>query len=280
MFSHEISTILWRPPAGNEPFQVISGAEGFFDDQHNKHGSGVTALALHSIMETGPFPQLMILKALDSNNKGSSFTVSCALSYAIQHHAAVINASLGYYGTASVVDPVFRYYIDLCNQAHPAPIPIFVAAGNALGDHTSDKICYVTNSNLLNDERSFYPACFTPDFGNVVSVTGLRNLQTACFYQNYSDEYVSLGVLNTQLDNQWCCSFYVPFFDRTYRGYEGSSFATPVACGRFTRLLLNGQTSGVADFLNRLTLTSTLMPKATKNGKYINYDGNDVLKWQ
>src|SRR5882724_5620445 len=98
------------------------------DDHKERHGSAVTGMALGEIKNGRIYPTLMIMKVLDSNKLGSSFSVSCALSYARQHNAKVINMSLGYY-TNGPVDSVLDYYIKQCVNASPKPITIFAAAG-------------------------------------------------------------------------------------------------------------------------------------------------------
>ena len=265
-FSPEIRNLM----ISQTMYNVTSGnINSFFDDHPGKHGTVVTALALQALKDknatlpqaggVNPMPKLMVLKALDNKKEGSTFTVSCALSYALQHNASVINASLGYYDYQQSVDSVFHHYLELTrNKA----IPVFAAAGNFFATKIPASVCLdAPPANLLNDSRMFYPACFSTDFNNLITVTSLTNTHASCFYQSYSSDYVTLGV--KQKDPHICCRFSVPFATG-----EGTSFATPVACGTAVSYLLNAQS--INDFIGSLNKEPS-PPLATKQGQYMNY---------
>ena len=266
-FSSEIRKLIWTAPEGPTIFNTVySNSADLRDDHIARHGSVVTALALRTLKEqetqldlTNDLPRIMVLKALDKKKRGSTFTVSCALSYAIQHKAALVNASLGYYETSGLVDSVFRHYVLLC--ANPEkPITIFAAAGNLPGNRARDEICRPGTDNLLTSSRMFYPACFSAAFNHVFAVTSLRDSHTSCFYQNWSPEFVTLGVLQKNENSDTCCRFAVPFAIA-----EGTSFATPVASGMAMYKILKGQTA--QDFLRNIA-SETGSPLATKGGRY------------
>jgi hypothetical protein len=75
---------------------------------------------------------------------------------------------------------------------------------------------------------------------NVITITGLNAFGKSCYYQNYSNTFVSLGVINkNSVDGQVrgkCCSYKAPFSGKYY---EGSSLATPIACGLLLRYMVN-----------------------------------------
>ena len=157
----------------------------------------------------------MILRALDSSNTGSIYSVSCALSYAIQKNVTLINLSLGYYGD---VDSILHHYIALCaNPAHP--IRVFAAAGNTPGDHNS-ALCNHNSHNQLSDSMKFYPACFSKEFDNITSVTQISKADSSCFYQNFSDEYITLGIY----DSIYCCETPVDFMHPKNNFYQTNKF--------------------------------------------------------
>src|SRR2546423_6494361 len=265
----DMRKLIWQPPAGGlKLFNFLGGNPIDFKDDHPvKHGTAVAVLALNAISD-GAYPQLMVLKALDKNKKGSTFTVSCALSYAIQNKADVINASLGYYEMQRNVDLILKEYLLKCDTVKPKRIYVFAAAGNLPGPHPSSAYCsHPGIGNELNPNRLFYPACFSDRMNHVISVTGLSDPRTGCFFQNYSKQFVTLGVLN----QTGCCKFYVPFLAA---GYEGSSFATPVATGMAMRLLISG-TPDILDCINAIQQTAPSNP-VTKNGHYIIYPGNPI----
>ncbi|MBS1600967.1 MAG: S8/S53 family peptidase [Bacteroidetes bacterium] len=285
LFSTNINQLIWKdahfPTYRNFTFNTASPLtwENGNDDHPGKHGTAVTTIALQSMGNLSSYPQIMVLKVLDNNERGTTFNVGCALSYAIKNHATVINASLGYYdfGT-NARDTVLSRYLRLCNVAGQDSIFVFAAAGNLPLPHDLNTICQSPSpaANELKiastSTRLFYPACFSDVLPNVISVTGLKDLNNSCIYQNYSGKYVSLGVPNSR-GSQSCCQFYLPSIGSIY---EGSSFATPVASGKLMGQFL--RSSGVTvislrQSLNAIMQSSGSLSNVTKNGKYID-NGN------
>jgi hypothetical protein len=266
-FPMQTRSLIWQPSAGSmKLFNYLGGAmDDFRDDNPGKHGTSVSALSLWAMGE-GEFPRLMILKALDRNKTGSSFTVSCALSYAVKNKADVVNASLGFYERTNAVDSVLRHYLVLCSSNAPHPIFVFAAAGNDLNAHNLNKLCdSLNNRGKLEPGHLFYPACFHPGLSNVISVTGLTDPLKPCTFQNYSDNFVKLGVQNAA----GCCRYYIPFLSNIS---EGSSFATPVATGMLMRKIMTG---GAADINAAINTTSTTSAgTATIGGRFMLYTGN------
>lgn len=232
-FDPRFRKLMWREGDGTTMYNFIPGqpTSQFLDDHPNKHGTTVTALALNNIGDSSQYPRIMVLKALDKDKVGSTFSVSCALSYAIQHRAQVINASLGYKGKP---DPILRWYLAKSDREKKAVV--FVAAGNASGGRNSGMYCSSTINpgNLLTASNPFYPALFSTELNNVIAVTGLSGSFKPCYYQNYSREYITLGVVNRVN----CCMYKIPYYNQYY---EGSSYATPVAAGLMMGCLLRNQ---------------------------------------
>ncbi|HEV3222480.1 MAG TPA: S8 family serine peptidase [Puia sp.] len=233
--------ILWQDPAKPTLFDVVLGEPNntLIDDNEVRHGTAATYIALSQMqlkkMQNGQMPKIMSIRAFDKGEKGSIYTVSCALSYAIQHKADYINASWGYYGAQ---DPVLRRYIKIADRAS---IRVIAAAGNSPIIHETAKICKKLDNDLNDLDRLdikdslFYPACFASTIDNVVSVTQLSPDAPAvfpnavpCYYQNYSPKYITVGALDKNPRNDVCCTFSIPFMSRAI---EGSSFATPAATG-------------------------------------------------
>jgi hypothetical protein len=282
LFNSQIGNIIWSSSSGSTMSNFLLNSTAtlsyFSDDHPGKHGTGVTAIALENILNDGlaPYPRIMVLKALDYKEQGSTFTVSCALSYAIQNHATLINASLGYYSYKNgEIDSVLLHYLNLCKtQNEGQPIYVIAAAGNSDLPHNLD-YCTLPDpaNNLLKNDQSgtklFYPACYNDNLNNVISVTGLSTPNTSCYYQNYSQRYVSLGVLNKSKVNG-CCQFMIPIMKR---GYEGSSFATPVVSGKVMGcLLMNVPGQNTQSCIDGITIkatpTATAASFATKQGNY------------
>ena len=232
--------LLWQDIVGRSTiFDVVPGeANGvLMDDNSVKHGTAATGIVLSQIYRTQPdrTPRIMAIRAFDKDEKGSIYTVSCALSYAIQHQANFVNASWGYYGEE---DFVLKHYL---LKADSHAIHILAAAGNTPGHHFSNSVCntYPNDQNnldrLYRSDSLFYPACFAPVIPNLVSVTQLNKVNISnqhpivpCFYQNFSPGYITVGAIDLTAASDECCSFKVPFLSGRI---EGSSFATPVVTG-------------------------------------------------
>lgn len=266
LFSVKERNLIWTDPFKRTIYNFLPAGnlKDKFDETIEKHGSAVTAIAIKAMDNAPHYPKLMILKALNKNNQGSIFSVSCALSYAIQKNATIVNLSLGYYGKR---DPILQHYLQLCERPN-SPIELFVAAGNIPGNRGN--LCNINNGrNLLPKGFGFfYPACFTSNFSNITSVTQIRKENSPCFYQNYSNQFISLGLYDTLN----CCSMQVGFLGTLNTNfYEGSSFATPAAAGLRMSTILQSDNVGAANILwNNLILTDPTK-KITIRGKYIKY---------
>ena len=213
-------------------YNFLPGANpqnNYDDDTYMHHGTLVTSVVARNYDPYNVNLQVLMLKALDSGGHGSTFTVSCALSYAIQQKVDVINLSLGYYGKK---DSILQAYVQKANDCH---IPVVAAAGNTPGAHNQTLVRYelpvghvgwIHYPNLqgsLTDTTSaglFYPGSFCTTMPYVLSVTGFNKFNNApCYYQNYSSVgYVSLGVVDTST-----C-----IYEWAGYGAEGSSFEAPV----------------------------------------------------
>jgi hypothetical protein len=218
------------------PYADVSNNQD--DDTVMHHGTFVTAAFLKNWRSSPPELEIMELKALDSTGNGTSFSASCAISYAIQQKVDVINASWGYYGD---VDSILFHYISLCNEHS---IPVIVAAGNTPGAHQAADVASTGPLNYPNKagklmERSaaspanlFFPACFSQVMPYIVSVTGLNNQSKPpglpCLYQDYSPDFVSIGVTETESS----CAFVLGS-----SALEGSSFEAPVISYRMAQSL-------------------------------------------
>jgi len=274
-----ITNILWQ---GTEPFpqnrNFVSAANrtSFLDDDREKHGSAVAAIAIECLQEQRIYPRLMILKAFDANRVSSNFSVSCAIKYAIIHNATLINASWGYYGQPQTV------LLDYVRQAAfhhggKTPIPIIAAAGNDTSQtHVFPNICSPQSNELntiLGRSRWYFPACYgsTQDVPNIISVTGLRDTLHQCYYQNFSAELISVGVINTNNENRMCCA-YRPGYMPVDKIMEGSSFATPVITGKVMAWVLqHGLRSNVSEYLRGIGVQRTASARFTIAGQYFIY---------
>jgi len=275
LFETNINGLLWVDPNSDRTlrnfqwFHNLQPLDYMNDDDIHKHGTAVTSIALKSFEKKGspsqPKPRIMVLKVLNENSRGNTFTISCALSYAAQKHATLVNASLGYY-SHGMEDSILLHYVNLCGNATPVPIPILAAAGNIPGKHVSTQLCIVPGTgNELTLTNTFHPASFSLHHQNVIAVTTLRSGDSACFYQNYSSTYVNVGVVNNI--NSGCCRFSVSFMPF---GYEGSSFATPFVSGQIMSCLMQpGTTNTLGNCTAQWSTISTDQIPVTVGGKFI-----------
>ncbi|CAN5570691.1 hypothetical protein BH11BAC3_BH11BAC3_32990 [soil metagenome] len=264
-FTPIVRNYIWKDNAGSPtlynflPGQSVSD---FSDQTVGKHGSAVMAIAIKALAASGTFPRIMILKALNENNKGSIFSVSCALKYAMLKKATVVNLSLGYLGA---FDSILHHYISLTNKTNPAT-ELFIAAGNSPEPHNNN-FCDHNPSNLLTKNHEFYPACFSPMYNNITTVTQISTKDSSCNYQYYSDIFVNVGIY----DSLNCCTTPVRFQADSLRFYEGTSFATPAASGMRMSTLLNTADVAAANQSWNMQMKSAPKNKITVKGHYISY---------
>jgi len=265
LFAPSIRSLLWRDPAGAPIRNFLWYLNGlpqdyFYDDDSHKHGTAVTSIALKAIessrMSHLAYPSIMVLKVLDSNRVGNTFSVSCALSYAAKHNATLVNASLGYIDSTGQVDVILKHYVEQC-RVHPRSIPILAAAGNTPLPHDPNRICEkASDNNRLTSAGLVYPGCFNTTENNVFMVTGLRLNNLGCNYQYFSNVYVTIGVVPGSANT--CCHF-----NSLGKVYEGSSFETPFVSGR---LMAHFIEHGNDNNINALNAIAPLDPSSPAIG--------------
>ncbi len=278
-----VGDMLWKDPLrDNTIYDVVLGENtGDLRDQTKvRHGTAVTEIVLNQLhLLHGQTPKIMSIRAFDDSEIGSIYTVSCALSYAIQNNANFINASWGYFGSEDSV--LLKYLL----KANAKNIPVIAAAGNTPGIHDPGQVCNAGENtlNFLNRLKTkdslFYPAAFAPIIPNLVSVTQLHNISNSpdpslqffpCYYQNYSSDFITVGAFdNTQTNTYQCCKFTAKVYSET-NPIEGSSFATPAITAR----LMNDFSVGATDiksFININSSKSTSAAQFTLKGSYYTF---------
>jgi len=86
-FDNNLGKLIWKDSHRQTmrnffAFNAGFSAEYMMDDHPGKHGTAVTMLALQAMESVPVYPKIMVLKVLDKNEKGTTFNVGCALSYA------------------------------------------------------------------------------------------------------------------------------------------------------------------------------------------------------
>lgn len=259
--------------------QPLPGHELWYDDDSTKHGSTVTYIAAEAGHAFSP--KVMVLKVLDSLGRGTIFSVSCGMSYALQNNVNLINASLGYSGPE---DPILRSYFE---KAEQLKIPVIVAAGNdTTSDHKPDSVCttVVNHRDSLTAAHPFYPAFFAEHMKYVVSVTGMSSDSLPCYYQRFSNRYSDFAAWISPLNKATCCSFYAPYL-LGGRYVEGSSFSAPVITGELAFYLLNGQlnlngagpTTEPKTFLMSHSNPAPSLSKYVRSGQFVPFTYSNYL---
>ena len=223
--THNLSTANWNFVTNNANVQ---------DD--NGHGTAVASemisigTSANGAMAGGAYDaQLMVLKAMDANGKGTEANLVSAINYAVSHGANVINLSLG--GAA----PSTAELVALNNAAAHGVI-VCMAAGNSGAASTQYPASYaqsVTNTIAVGS------SALNPDGSTVAfaSNTNQAGSSTPFSYVEAPGVHVLAYGLNSVLET-----------------WSGSSFATPLV------------TAAVADVLSAHTgLTAEQVVHAVVN---------------
>ncbi|GAB3901928.1 hypothetical protein GCM10028803_27500 [Larkinella knui] len=216
----------------------------------NGHGTLVNSL-IHEQLTSNTWAtqhvRYLHLKTFNINGKGTLFNNLCAMSYARQKKAKIINASWGFYNAAE--SKLLSYFLRELAATH---IAFVAAAGNESPELESSWFGLVPTPFFRNLETNpFWPANFSHSHKNVITVTTIHPKQDAghnghtrdsyeayetCKGQNYSRQYVNFGVFNFNLKNDPFCSVW-DFTKQTPAFTSGSSFAAPVVTGKLVAKL-------------------------------------------
>ncbi|WP_460636553.1 S8/S53 family peptidase [Larkinella harenae] len=244
------------------------------DDCPCEHGTLLSAIISQTAdrYHRAYLPEIMVLKAFDSEGVGSLFTVVCALCYAQAHEADVINAS--FVIPASKAIPLLKTCFDGLLESR---IMVVCAAGNR-GNAEEQSGVQLTNN--------LFPACLSATHKNVITVTSVwENGQGR---ENYSDQYVNVGVVATQQNpdaRQRQGYFRAPYLwyknslpnttdpalsaDRNRGGIDrvgGSSFATAFFSGLVAGVL--GQHHGLDQLSHRSNDFRHVLLKAIQESRW------------
>ena len=210
------------------------------DDNTKRHGTLVSLFIINEFANSqSKAVELMTLKTHDKDGHGDLFYSICAIHYAMEKGADIINASWGFYYYGGSPHP----YLDslITKVLRKEGILFVAAAGNQ--DAKSDKFAHeaykaehgvdIPDSYLRDLEyHSFYPACLSGNDNNVITVTTADKTNVSPT-QNYSEKYVDQGAI----PDDPTMRFQVPFDPGA--SVKGSSFAAPIVTGRIGSSLPN-----------------------------------------
>jgi hypothetical protein len=260
-------------------WNFVNNSSDVRDDNLSLHG---TIISQYIVNEFGKSPrnfvQLMNLKTHDNVGRGDLFSAICALHYAIDEGANIINASWGFYFYEDTPHP---YLDSLITKVLPQKGILFVtAAGNKIDPIDQyAKVVYqnlygitLPDSMLRNLEiHNFYPAVLSTEINNVIVATTTDGNQISPT-QNHSDKYVDIGVAADTV-NSTSMKFQVPFTTPSVF-ISGSSFATAILTGKIGAFTSKSKfTTGLKkqEIIDDLeAVAATISTSATlENRKYI-----------
>ena len=177
-----------------------SGGTGITDGYgHGTHVAGTIAASTDNglgVASMAPGVTLMPVKVLDADGQGYWSDFLEGVDWAVDHHADVINMSLG----SGLSSQQIAAWQPTFTKAWQAGTMVIAAAGNN------------------NNSTSFYPASFS----HVVSVSATTNSDTKASFSNFGPA-VDLSAPGVSVAST--------FKDNAYWGMSGTSMATPHVAG-------------------------------------------------
>lgn len=204
---------------------------------HGRHGTTVSAI-IHDISEDSA--KIIPVKTFNNAGFGTLFDILCAFRYIINRKRSeptirIINCSwVAYFNTDyQPVEWLREVFIELQKEQ----IFVVAAAGNRLENSQQ--------GNELGQNLMLYPACFSNEFDNVITVTtAIGDSPTELTpYENYNREYVDIAVVTNN------GTYSSPFIGG--ENISGSSFGTAFISGSLAVYLANIASGNKIDFLRR-----------------------------
>lgn len=230
----DLQTALWVNPgeiAGNKMdndsngyiddvygWNFVNGTNNVTDDQHHgTHVSGIIAATMNNhagIVGVAPNAKIMTCKVMRPDGMGGAEGLDSDIIKAINYvtmmkttlgvNVSVINASFG--GSDS-----YPAYTNALQSAGNAGIVFVAAAGN---------------ESRNNDTQSFYPANYSTQLSNVISVAATDSSGRLANFSNYGVKTVDLAAPGDHI-----LSTYPVSLGNSYMYMSGTSMATPMVAG-------------------------------------------------
>ena len=158
---------------------------------HGTHVAGIVAL-------TAPEAQIMPLRALDSEGRGTSFGIARAIDFAVANGADVVNLSLGTSWKTQLLEDLI---------------------GDDDDDDGSNVVVVAAAGNDGNDVRQ-YPAAEE----GAIAVTSVDAEEKKSDFANYGSGWVTIAAPGAEIHS--------PFPVGQYAAWSGTSMATPFVAGQ------------------------------------------------
>ncbi|MBR4249638.1 MAG: S8 family serine peptidase [Verrucomicrobia bacterium] len=182
------------------------------DNRHGTHVAGtIGASGNNSLGVAGVTwkTQIMALKVMGADGKGSSVDIVNGVRYAREHGANVINMSLGGGGYSQIAYDEYA----ACQRAG---IIIVAAAGNE-----------TTN----NDTTPSYPASYCLELDNIISVGSCDDRNKVSYFSNYGKKSVHLFAPGSDIWSTALKQVGDSYDNDAYESLSGTSMACPFVAG-------------------------------------------------
>lgn len=236
------------------------------DHRHGTHVAGIIGAVGNNAKGVAGVcwrSKIMAVKILDANGIGSVFDFLRGVYYAVDMGARIINTSLGLcpIGLPSCPvegenDPIVLVLKDAIKYASDHGVTVVAAAGN---------------DGVDTDKNPVYPASFSKEFANVISVASIDWDGNLSFFSNYGAASVDVaapGGVNPQGDGV------LSLYPSNSYGFEvGTSIASPFVAGALAHLLtLNPNLSPAAlkEAIHKNTVPHQTLEGKVKSNGYLN----------
>jgi subtilisin family serine protease len=179
-------------------------------DGHGTHVAGIAAAqGDNGFGGTGVAQDAEIIagKVLDNNGNGVISDIVAGMNWAISEGAKVLNLSIG---STSTNAPRQQSIADALMNARDAKVIVVFAAGN-LG--------------INNDQTDYYPADFSTEFDNVITVASSTESDLLAGSSNYGFNSVNVAAPGTNIYSTYNIA------DNSYALDSGTSMAAPIVAG-------------------------------------------------
>ena len=211
-----------QPGAFESADALDNDFDGFVDEAYG-HGTHIAS----TITLINPKAQIMPLRVVDSDGNGNAFALACAIFYAVDNNADIINLSLSMQEPSLCVAAAIEY-------AQFAGVTVISSAGN-----TSGEVLFPSTYDpaMLGVLLPFLPEWYTPH-AEVLSVAGIAPGQTKASFSAFGSD---VKVVAPAVD------IYGAMPGHSFAWWSGTSQACAVASGVASLLVSVG--AGLEDGL-------------------------------
>ncbi len=217
------------------------------DPDNHMHGIHMLSYILSNLAPNVKI-EILNLKIADKHKRGTVFDAACAIYYAIENHADIINASWMHYGESS-------YFLEKAFEAaSDNGIIVVTAAGNGINGIGQD---------IANDATACYPAAYNFD---LLLTVGTYSDSLLAVFSNYSSDLVDFVAPGWQI-RPWQNA--VPA--------NGTSYSTAYMTAMIASFMHAYPNTSAQDIIHKLRLVATPFDH-TMSGKIEPLGANVTVK--